>query len=185
MTIIEQLTQQPTSEEFEQFLAYLNDHLADNGRDGAGYFQPLSRHDARVPADKAQAFQAGLRIDVGAPGWRRLWVARDDQGRIVGHIDLRAHAERYAAHRCLLGMGVDRKRRNAGLGGRLIAEAQRWASESARLRWIDLQVLSANTPAIHLYLRNGFEKTGEIADMFDIDGQLFGYTGMSKRLTPP
>jgi YD repeat-containing protein len=122
-----------------------------------------------------------MRVDVGAPGWRRAWVARDADGRIAGHIDLRAHAERYAAHRCLLGMGVDRGQRKAGLGGRLIAHAQSWAQLSA-LEWIDLQVLSTNTPAINLYLRNGFHKTGEIEGMFHIDGQRFSYTGMSKRL---
>ena len=171
--------------DFDGFLVYLDDHLSDNGREGTGYFQPLSRDASCFPADRAQAFKAGLGIDVGAPGWRRLWVARGGQGRIIGHIDLRAHAERYTAHRCLLGMGVDRAHRKAGLGGRLIAEAQRWAADTAQLRWIDLQVLSSNTPAINLYLRNGFVKTGEVADMFDIDGQLFGYTGMSKRLGQP
>ncbi|SEO58176.1 Acetyltransferase (GNAT) family protein [Duganella sp. CF517] len=178
MTSIEQLT----PADFDHFLAYLNDHLSDNGRDGTGYFQPLSRDDARFPADKADAFRAGLRIDVGAPGWRRVWVARDAAGGIAGHIDLRGHAERYAAHRCLLGMGVDRGQRKAGLGGRLIAHAQSWARESARLEWIDLQVLSSNAAAINLYLRNGFQKTGEVDGMFHIDGQRFSYTGMSKRL---
>ena len=180
MTSIEQLT----PADFDFFLAYLNDHLSDNGREGTGYFQPLSRDDARFPADKADAFKAGMRVDVGAPGWRRVWVARDAAGRIAGHIDLRAHAERYAAHRCLLGMGVDRNQRKAGLGGRLIDHAQQWATHTARLEWIDLQVLSTNTPAINLYLRSGFHKTGEIADMFNIDGRMFSYTGMSKHLAP-
>jgi YD repeat-containing protein len=180
MALIEQLT----PEDFELFLAYLNDHLSDNGRDGAGYFQPLSRDDSRFTADKADAFKTGMGVDVGAPGWRRAWVARDAAGRIAGHIDLRAHAERYAAHRCLLGMGVDRGQRKAGLGGRLIAHAQSWAQQSTRLEWIDLQVLSSNTAAVNLYLRNGFQKTGEIEGMFHIDGRRFSYTGMSKRIDP-
>ncbi|HWW69587.1 MAG TPA: GNAT family N-acetyltransferase, partial [Duganella sp.] len=77
MTSIAQLT----PEEFDLFVAYLNDHLSDNGRDGTNYFQPLSRNDARFPADKADAFRAGMGVDVGAPGWRRVWVARDAGGR--------------------------------------------------------------------------------------------------------
>lgn len=101
MTSIEQLT----PEDFDGFLAYLDDHLSDNGRD-----------------------------------------------------------------------------RKAGLGGRLLAHAEQWAAASARLEWMDLQVLSSNAPAIHLYLRHGFHKTGEIPAMFNIDGQLFSYTGMSKHL---
>ena len=164
---------------FEAFLDYLNDHLSDNG--DALYFQPLSRDASRLPADKAEAFKTGMRMEVGAAGWRRVWVVRDAGGTIIGHIDLRAHAERYAAHRCLLGMGVDRGHRKAGLGGRLIAHATQWATE-AGFAWIDLQVLSVNAPAIKLYQRSGFQKTGEIPDLFRIDGLSFAYTGMSKRL---
>lgn len=69
-----------------------------------------------------------------------------------------------------------------GLGGRLIEHAAHWARASARLDWIDLQVLSVNTPAIALYRRNGFVQTGEIPDLFRIDGQSLAYTSMSKRL---
>lgn len=167
---------------FSDFLLYLNDHLSDNGRGDTAYFQPLPRDESRLPADKADAFQTGLRTPLGTPGWRRLWVARDADGRIAGHIDLRAHPERYAAHRCLLGIGVDRAFRQQGLGNRLIDHAALWARTSAQLAWIDLQVLSVNTPAIRLYQSKGFVQTGEIPDLFHIDGQHFAYTSMSKRL---
>lgn len=167
--------------DFAAFLDYLNDHLSDNGRDGTAYFQPLPRDDSRFPADKADAFKTGMAIDVGQPGWRRVWVARDMNGRIAGHIDLRAHPERHASHRCLLGMGVDREVRQQGLGGALLAHAAQWALVSG-IEWIDLQVLSVNTPAINLYQRNGYRITGEIPDMFHIDGQYFSYTSMTMRL---
>lgn len=163
---------------FEAFLAYLNDHLSDNGQGDTAYFQPLPRAESRFPPEKAEAFKYGMQTALGSAGWRRVWVARDDAGAIAGHIDLRAHPERHAAHRCLLGMGVGRAHRKQGLGGRLIVHAQQWAL-AAGLRWIDLQVLSANTPAIQLYHRSGFRQTGEIPDMFNIDGQSFNYTSMS------
>ena len=166
---------------FDAFLIYLNDHLSDNGRGGTAYFQPLSREESRFPPDKAEAFKTGIRTEVGHAGWRRVWVARDANDAIAGHIDLRAHAERHAAHRCLLGMGVDRGHRKAGLGIRLIEHAGQWATATG-FGWIDLQVLSVNTPAITLYERTGFQKTGEIHEMFRIDGQTFSYTSMSKRL---
>jgi len=168
--------------DFDDFLRYLNDHLSDNGRGDTAYFQPLPRDDSRFPADKAGAFQAGMRTPLDVPGWRRVWVARADDGRIAGHVDLRAHPERHATHRCLLGMGVDRAFRRLGLGGRLIDHAAHWARASARLDWIDLQVLSVNAPAIALYRRNGFVQTGETPDLFRIDGQHLAYTSMSKRL---
>jgi YD repeat-containing protein len=166
---------------FDAFLDYLNDHLADNGSAGRPYFQPLSRDASRFPADKAEAFRSGLLTPITEAGWRRLWVARDGDGRIAGHIDLRAHAERPAAHRCLLGMGVDRDYRRLGLGQRLIAHAAQWAADNG-LAWIDLQVLSVNQPAIALYRRAGFIQTGEVPDMFRIDGHQFAYTSMTLRL---
>jgi YD repeat-containing protein len=168
--------------DFDTFLAYLNDHLSDNGQAGTGYFQPLPRLASHFPADRAQAFRTGLQAAVGAPGWRRLWVARDEQGRIAGHIDLRGRAEVLAPHRCLLGMGVDRAHRRRGLGQRLIAHALQWASTVGQLEWVDLHVLSANEAAVALYRTAGFDKTGEIADMFRIDGQGHAYTSMCKRL---
>ncbi len=170
------------AQEFDQFLIYLDDHLSDNGKHGDAYFQPLSRGESSFPPERAAAFRAGLALPVGQAGWRRLWVARDASDRIIGHIDLRAHAERFAGHRCLLGMGVDRGHRKISLGKRLIEHAQEWVQANELLEWIDLQVLSSNAKAIRLYERSGFEKIGETADMFRIDGQSFSYTAMTKYL---
>jgi ribosomal protein S18 acetylase RimI-like enzyme len=166
---------------FEGFLAYLNDHLADNGQGDTAYFQPLPRALSHFPADKAEAFKNGMQTEIGSPGWRRVWVMRDEHGAIAGHIDLRAHPERYAGHRCLLGMGVGRAYRRLGLGRKLMAHAEQWAL-AAGLSWIDLQVLSVNTPALKLYEHMGFRTTGETPDMFHIDGHNFSYTSMTKRV---
>ena len=168
--------------DFAEFLRYLNDHLSDNGIGDTAYFQPLPRAESCFPAEKAEAFINGMALPVGAPGWRRAWVARTEDGRIAGHIDLRAHPERLAAHRCLLGMGVDRGHRRHGLGARLIAHAAQWAAGIPALEWVDLQVLSVNQPAIHLYERSGFVRTGETTDMFRIDGQPYAYTSMARRI---
>jgi ribosomal protein S18 acetylase RimI-like enzyme len=171
------------AQEFDEFLVYLNDHLSDNGKDDSAYFQPLSRSASSFPSERAAAFRAGLVLPVGQVGWRRLWVARNSNAHVIGHIDLRSHAERFAEHRCLLGMGVDRGHRKTGLGKRLIEHAEEWGRASELLEWIDLQVLSSNEKAIRLYERAGFKKTGETLDMFKIDGQSFSYTSMAKRVS--
>jgi ribosomal protein S18 acetylase RimI-like enzyme len=169
--------------EFDQFLAYLNDHLSDNGKNGHTYFQPLSQSESSFPAERVIAFRTGLAVPLGQVAWRRLWVARGATGKIIGHIDLRAHAERFAEHRCLLGMGVDRDHRKIGLGKMLIEHAMNWAQANHRpLEWVDLQVLSSNDKAIRLYERSGFKKIGETPEMFKIDGQSLSYTAMTKRL---
>jgi ribosomal protein S18 acetylase RimI-like enzyme len=181
MTAINSISQ-IEAQEFDQFLVYLNDHLLDNGKDGTAYFQPLSRSGSIFPPERVAAFRAGLEIPLGQSGWRRLWVCRNPNDKIIGHIDLRAHAERFAEHRCLLGMGVDRDYRNIGLGKSLIEHAEEWVKANEPLEWIDLQVLSSNVKAVHLYERSGFKKTGEIPEMFRIDGLSFSYSAMTKHV---
>lgn len=152
------------------FFVYLDDHLRDNGRDGAPLFQPLSRAQSQLPPGLKVAFIEGLAIPVGEPGWRRLWLAVDGRGSIAGHIDLRARPEPLARHRAMLGMGVHRAWRRRGLGARLVDTAIDWARGQDGLRWIDLEVLSDNQPAVALYLRSGFATMARIEDMLEIDG---------------
>jgi RimJ/RimL family protein N-acetyltransferase len=161
---------------------YLDDHLQDNGRAGTPLFQPMARADSRFPVDKRAAFAIGLGAEVGAPGWRRAWMALDSEGAICGHADLRARPERASSHRCLLGMGVHRDFRRQGLGERLLSIALDWARREPALDWVDLEVLSSNAPARRLYERCGFTFAGELPDLFRIDGEQHGYVYMTYRL---
>ena len=167
-----------TLDRFADFAAYLNDHLRDNGSRETGYFQPLPRNASVFMPEHATAFMNGLITQVGRSGWRRVWVAMDGTGKLAGHVDLRGRPDRYCEHRCLLGLGVDRHCRGQGLGRRLIEHARDWAALTG-LESIDLQVLTTNSKALALYHRVGFQYVGEIADMFRIDGQSFGYTSMT------
>jgi RimJ/RimL family protein N-acetyltransferase len=168
--------------EFEEFLGYLDDLLSDNGKGETPCFVALSASDTRFPPEKEAAFRNGLLVPIGSAGWRRAWAARSSNRQIIGHVDLRAHPQRFTEHRCLLGMGVHRQHRKHGLGAALIAHAESWALFNTALEWIDLQVLSGNEPAIRLYVRSGFTKVGEVPEMFKVDGQFHSDTMMSKRL---
>jgi ribosomal protein S18 acetylase RimI-like enzyme len=156
------------------FFVYLDDHLRDNGRDGAPLFQPppapTMRAQSPLPPGLRIVFIKGLDVPVGEPGWRRLWLALDGRGSIAGHIDLRARPEPSARHRAMLGMGVHRAYRRRGLGLQLVDAAVGWARDEDGLKWIDLEVLSENHPAVALYLRAGFTMTARIEDMLQIDG---------------
>lgn len=172
--------------DFDRFAHYLNRHLSDNGALGTGYFQPLPREFSVFSAPRMAAFREALGKPMAGPGWRRAWLAVDEgdeaQGLIVGHIDLRAWAEPYTEHRCLLGMGVESAYRRAGLGQALLRHALSWARNEAGLEWIDLQVLACNEKARRLYERTGFVQTGSIPAMFRIDGRELDYVLMSLRL---
>lgn len=162
--------------------AYLGEQLTENGRNGVPLFQPLPRTDNPVvPAAMRERFIRGLATPVGEPGWRRAWIAVDGQGGVAGHIDLRANPDDACGHRTQLGMGVHRDCRRLGLGSRLIDTAVAWAGETG-FTWIDLEVLSANVPAIGLYLRKGFLRAGEFDDMYRIDGEQHACTFMAYRL---
>jgi ribosomal protein S18 acetylase RimI-like enzyme len=164
------------------FFAYLDDHLRDNGRDGTPLFQPLSRAQSQLPPGLKVSFIEGLAIPVGEPAWRRLWLALDSRGSVAGHIDLRARPEPLARHRAMLGMGVHRAYRRRGLGARLLSTAVDWARSEDGLKWIDLEVLSENRPAVALYLRSGFTMTARIEDMLRIDGVSHDLSYMTRAL---
>ena len=166
--------------DLDDFFRYLGAQLAENGRDGV-WFMPLAPSEAGIPAAKKQSFRDGFATPFGEPGWRRGWLARDAQGRVCGHVDLRAQASPLSAHRCLLGMGVERAHRRLGLARRLLAHATQWAVDQG-LRWIDLQVLSANEPAVALYRSEGFLVQGGKPDLYVVEGVSLGEVEMARRL---
>lgn len=164
------------------FFAYLDDHLRDNGMNGHPLFQALPRDASRMPPGLRLAFIRGIVLDVGAPGWRRLWLAIGPTGGIAGHVDLRGRPEPGTPHRAMLGMGVHRAWRRRGLGRRLLATAVDWAERDAGMDWVDLEVLSENTPAVDLYLDAGFAMVARIADMLRIDGVSHDLSYMTLKL---
>jgi GNAT superfamily N-acetyltransferase len=166
--------------DLEAFFRHLGEQLAENGRDGV-YFMPIARTDAGVPLARQQAFRDGLGVAVGEPGWRRGWIARDARGDVAGHVDLLAHPEPFSGHRCQLGMGVRREHRRIGLASRLLAHATSWAAAQG-LKWMDLQVLSANEPAVALCRREGFQMQGGRPDMFVIAGVSLGEIWMTRKI---
>jgi RimJ/RimL family protein N-acetyltransferase len=173
----------PVSESrLDEFFLYLNDHLLDNGTEETGYFHPRSRSAVQFPPDREIAFRKGLATPLNELAWRRAWTASGPGGRIIGHLDLRAHSEEFARHRCLLGMGVDRAHRKLGVGIALFVHAKDWALANTQIEWIDLHVLSANERALRFYAKAGFIKTGETPDMFRLDGRSFGDTRMMMRI---
>ncbi|MCL1093254.1 GNAT family N-acetyltransferase [Shewanella kaireitica] len=165
------------------FFSYLSRQLAENGVGGAAIFQPMSRKESYLSDAMKSRFTHGIATEMGEQGWRKMLLAFID-GNIVGHIDIRAHAEGHTAHRALLGMGVDATARGKGLGNVLIESIFNWTAAHTDIEYIDLWVLSNNQVACRLYERSGFTKCGEVADMFRIDGTPQSYSMMSKAVMP-
>ena len=108
---------------------------------------------------------------IGEPGWQRWFVVEADDGRIVGHLDLRGDRLRTANHRCTLGIGIETAYRGAGIGQELIQSAIDFARAHPPLVWIDLWVFGNNLAAIALYQRMGFQTIGSTPDQFRFGDQ--------------
>jgi len=169
-------------ERLAQLFMYLDDQLQENGRAGMPLFQPVSRLDSRVSPERAAAFAASFAAPFGQPGWRCMWIALDSLDSIAGHVDLRARPDAASSHRALLGMGVHRDYRRHGLGRQLVDTALAWAGATPSLEWVDLTVLSGNHAARRLYERAGFVVTGDVPDLYRIDGESHGELSMSRRV---
>lgn len=166
----------------DEFFVYLNDHISDNGKNNTPLFLPISRKDLNLPATIADSFKKGQSISIDKLGWRRVLIAVNQKNEIVGHIDLKSHNQNYTSHRAVLGMGVHRDYRKEGLGSLLIESILDWAKNETKIERIDLRVLSVNDPAIRLYNKFGFQKIGEIEDMFRIDGKSHNFILMTKKV---
>lgn len=134
----------------------LADVLIDCIDDGAGvsFLYPLE------PA-KAQAFWRRVAEGVAA-GERALLVAEDDGG-IVGTVQLVLHQPENQPHRADVSkMLVHRRARRRGLGAELLLAAEQTARECGKT----LLVLDTNTgsDAERLYARMGWVRVGTIPD---------------------
>ncbi len=170
-------------ERINDFLVYLNDHISDNGKENTPLFLPISREDLSLPPGLADSFRDGQSVSIDKLGWRRVFIAINEKNDIIGHIDLKSHHQNYTSHRAIMGMGVDRTYRKVGLGSLLIESMLHWVKNNTKIEHVDLWVLSVNHPAIQLYNKLGFQKIGEVEDMFRIDGNSHSYILMTKKVT--
>ena len=169
-------------DQLHSFLAYLQDHISDNGKDGAPRFLPIPRSPKNLPDSLLKSLKTGHAKLIGTLGWRRVLVATDEQDRFMGHIDLASLNKENTSHRAMLGMGVHRDHRKKGLGQKLIAAVIDWAKRETEVEHIDLLVLSTNTAAIALYRKMGFEEYGRHIDKFRIEGDSLNTVMMTRNI---
>ncbi|MEM9718917.1 MAG: GNAT family N-acetyltransferase [Bacteroidota bacterium] len=167
-----------TEGEWEIFLAYFTQHLSENGSNGL-LFQPLSLQQSSLNREIGEKFKAGFGKSYGEPGWRKIWIAKNEEGQVAGHIDIRSHSMLNTQHRVLLGMGVDSRFRKRGIGQRLLESVIAYCEMHPEIAWLDLEVLTSNLPALTLYRKMGFREVGTTKDKFRIEGKSYDYTSMT------
>jgi len=165
-------------EQLDNFFAYLTIHLAENGKGGI-VFQPVSKEQSNLNEEWKEKFSTGLSKKYKEQGGRTLWIATNQQGQIVGHIDIRARPEPNTGHRVLLGMGVDSKFRNLRIGQQLLEFVIDYCRKEPMISWLDLEVMANNIPAIRLYEKKKFQTLSNTVDMFRIENVSYDYTSMT------
>ncbi|MGC5746361.1 GNAT family N-acetyltransferase [Chryseobacterium sp. NFX27] len=166
-------------DKLDDFIQYLTIHLSENGHKGITLFQPLSKQQSILSNEWKAKFEDGMNKKNEEMGWRKIWVAINEENKIVGHIDIRSLNQLNTEHRVLLGMGVDRNFRNLKIGQKLLEFIIDYCRNNQKISWIDLQVLTDNIPAIRLYKKMKFEQLSTIKDMFRIDNISYDYTSMT------
>lgn len=165
-------------ENLKAFLAYLSVHLSENG-DNNFFFLPLSKEQSKFTSEWEEKFRKGLHKKWGDKDWRKLWVAINQEGQIVGHIDIRSRKEPNTTHRVVLGMGTDRNFRNLKIGQQLLHFVIDYCKNEPKISWLDLDVLGTNSAAINVYQTSGFQLLSDVQDMFRIEGKSYGYKAMT------
>jgi len=90
--------------------------------------------------------------------------------RVIGWCDILPKAFKGMDHVGILGMGVDKKYRNQGIGKRLLAKTLKHA-KSKNLEKIELEVFEKNTTAIKFYEKHQFFREGMRLKSRKIDGK--------------
>lgn len=167
------------SERLEDFFQYLTIHISENGQNRTNLYFPLSREQSILSNDLMIKFKEGLNKVIGESGWRKVWVALNQENKIVGHIDIRSNNQLNSEHRVLLGMGVDIKFRSLKIGQRLLEFIIEYCRNNPKISWLDLEVMTKNIPAKSLYEKMNFEHLSTTKDMFRINNISYDYTSMT------
>lgn len=175
MTVIKELD----NEKIEDFFHYLNIHISENEQNGTILYFPLSKEQSILSNELMIKFKEGLSKNIGENGWRKVWIAFNEEGKIVGHIDIRSNNRLNSEHRVLLGMGVDINFRSLKIGQNLLEFIIEYCRKNSKINWIDLEVMTKNIPAKNLYEKMNFEHLGTTKDMFRIDNIPYDYTYMT------
>jgi len=168
-----------TKDNLDDFIQYLTIHLSENGQNGTALFQPISKQQSALSNEWKAKFEDGMNKKNDEIGWRKVWVAINEETKIVGHIDIRSQNQLNTEHRVLLGMGVDSNFRNLKIGHKLLKLIIDYCRNNHKISWIDLQVLTNNIPATKLYEKMNFEQLSVTKDMFRIDNISYDYTSMT------
>lgn len=114
-----------------------------------------------------------------------LYLIADVEGEVAGSLTLNSSKFRKQRHMALLGMAVQHKFWNMGIGRRLMTAAIRWVEQHPEIAVIHFEVLANNERAIQLYRNFNFTENGRMPNAIrQPDGSLADLVSMSRQFKP-
>lgn len=147
--------------------AHLKRHILESGKHGVHWlpYDPKTwTSPMRVPVHALNMASTEVR-------WQRWFVVTNEASEVVGHLSIKGARFDRGLHRCELGMGLEFPYWRKGLGTQLLDLAIEEARSLSNVEYLDLRVISLNTPGINLYEKHGFSEVSRIEDFCRIDGQ--------------
>lgn len=90
------------------------------------------------------------------------YVCVYDNNKIIGDCELKFSDQIKIKHRCSIGLAIAKEYQNIGIGSFLFDEMINIAKSTPGVEQIELEVISTNERAKHLYKKKGFVKVGDI-----------------------
>ena len=128
-------------------------------------------HRARLQIHARTVDEERERIESAIAAEDQHLLVAEANGEIVGQCKCMGIAKLALRHSVGLGIDVDRNYRNQGVGSALMQAMLAWVQANPRLRRVELEVFTHNLPAIHLYLKYGFEIEGRKRCAYFKDGR--------------
>ena len=155
------IIREATPEDSEQVIIH-NDSIANEPHNGItrGAGEGISLEDERAYLKASLASDNSLFL-----------VAVQPTGKVIGVAGLQGGRRRATRHSGAVGISVDREWRDKGVGSALLRYMIEWAKTSNTITRIELEVMTHNERAIHVYEKLGFKLEGKrLAAMYK-DGQ--------------
>ena len=110
-----------------------------------------------------------------------LFVA-ENEGKLVGNIDLNGNQRLKLFHTGVIGMGIRSEWRALGIGSALIDAVIKWSESNPYINLLWLEVYDSNEAGKALYNKMGFKECGRIRNFFCEDNVFIDKITMVRHL---